>query len=522
MLLRIVSLLAHLAAARAAFHIDLDTNLIVDELGRARVFHGVNAVEKLGSFLPSSGAFDLARSLGRDDAALLRGWGLNVVRLGVMWPATMPAEGVVNATYLSLAREMIEALAEFGVATIVDLHQDVLSPYTCGEGVPDWAYRRALDAVGFNRSDAARAFPAPRRVDVPTDPATGHADAAACAEHAFFGYYFTYESEAAWHALYAAPAVQDLVGDHWEAVARALAGARGLLGYEMLNEPFPARPADGSARALSDAATLLPLYERLHARVRAADDAALFFFEPLVLEEYEAVLARRATTDFPPGGPGGPAYANRSVFAYHSYCANDASGAPAPWRLCEAIVASDWRAFAADRAALGVGGFLTEFGAVGPDATSLALLRLQAERAEAQFQGWAYWTYKSFDDITTQNPATETLWHANGTLQDGKVRELARTYAQAIAGAPTATRFNATSAAFSLSFASRAAIAGDTLVYLSTQYYYPRGFDVALSPAAGVAWSTDAAGDGWAVLRVAHDRAVVADGDEVSIVITAK
>ena len=40
-------LLAHLAAA---FHIDLDTNLIVDELGRARVFHGVNAVEKLGSF----------------------------------------------------------------------------------------------------------------------------------------------------------------------------------------------------------------------------------------------------------------------------------------------------------------------------------------------------------------------------------------------------------------------------------------------------------------------------------------
>ena len=133
-------LLAHLAAA---FHIDLDTNLIVDELGRARVFHGVNAVEKLGpSFLPSSGAFDLARSLGRDDAALLRGWGLNVVRLGVMWPATMPAEGVVNATYLSLAREMIEALAEFGVATIVDLHQDVLSPYTCGEGVPDWASER--------------------------------------------------------------------------------------------------------------------------------------------------------------------------------------------------------------------------------------------------------------------------------------------------------------------------------------------------------------------------------------------
>ena len=66
----VVALCASLGAtARAAYHVDLSSNLIVDESGRARIFHGVNAVEKVGAYLPSSGAFDTARSLGRDDAA---------------------------------------------------------------------------------------------------------------------------------------------------------------------------------------------------------------------------------------------------------------------------------------------------------------------------------------------------------------------------------------------------------------------------------------------------------------------
>ena len=66
----------------------------------------------------------------------------------------------------------------------------------------------------------------------------------------------------------------------------ALAGTRGVVGYEMLNEPWPARPAAADpalgAGALSDNATLSPLYDSLHAAVRAQDPDGLFFFEPLV------------------------------------------------------------------------------------------------------------------------------------------------------------------------------------------------------------------------------------------------
>ena len=77
--------------------------------------------------------------------------------------------------------------------------------------------------------------------------------------------------------------------------------------------------------------------------------------------------------------------------------------------------------------------------------------------------------YKSFDDITTQNPATETFFYDDGTLQTAKVKALARTYAPAIAGDPTAMNFDADSGSFELTFASRAAVTGDTTIFLSTE-----------------------------------------------------
>jgi endoglycosylceramidase len=75
---------------------------------------------------------------------------MNLVRLGVLLVGTLPSPsppGVANATYLSAAADTVRLLAERGVATLVDLHQDVLSPYFCGEGLPDWAVQKGLDMV---------------------------------------------------------------------------------------------------------------------------------------------------------------------------------------------------------------------------------------------------------------------------------------------------------------------------------------------------------------------------------------
>ena len=66
------------AAPLSRIKVDRDTQFFVDDDGRARFFHGVNAVEKLPPFHPVLEGFDPVRSLSVEDAARLSGWGFNV------------------------------------------------------------------------------------------------------------------------------------------------------------------------------------------------------------------------------------------------------------------------------------------------------------------------------------------------------------------------------------------------------------------------------------------------------------
>lgn len=514
MLRVIVLALSLLGVGAFEFHTDTNRGLFVDGQGRRRVFHGVNAVEKVAPFLPTTGETNTLNSLNAEDAALLKSWGFNVVRLGVMWPAVTPSPGVVNTTYLSEVKKMMGVLAEAGVYTLVDLHQDVWSPYLCGEGMPDYVFEEAMELAGFDRS-GKRAFPAPLSWDIPTG-ADGYPEASACQNHSFFPYYMTWESEALWGALYSEPSIWAHLGDHWEAVASHLADADGLLGYELINEPWPARGVNGSWHFLSDSDTLLPLYEYLHSRIRSVDDDALFFFEPLVLESYLSMV--RKYTNFPEGGPGGLDYANRSVYAYHSYCSNDADGTPKPMWLCRAIIHSGWGSVETDLDALKVGGFLTEFGAVGDDDDSLKLIELQTKGADDLFQSWAYWTFKSFDDITTQNPATETFYYPDGTLQTSKVKALSRAYAPIVAGEPGSMSFDPDTSAFSLSYTVDLPSTATSEVFLPTGFYYPSGYTVETSE--GVTWEVAEQGDDWAMLRLTHADDLAA-GSTVTVSVTA-
>ena len=89
------------------------------------------------------------------------------------------------------------------------------------------------------------------------------------------------------------------------------------------------------------------------------------------------------------------ALADHQVFAYHSYCLNNASGAPTPVFLCRELVDAAWNAVNESLAHIGIGGFLTEFGAVGNDSDSMELLQWQCDGADALLQSWTYWTFKS-------------------------------------------------------------------------------------------------------------------------------
>ena len=203
-------------ASLTRIRVDPVSQHFVDEAGRTRIFHGVNAVEKLPPFLPQATGFSIERSLSEIDAANLSSWGINVVRLGVLWVGVMPAPGQVNQTYLEAARSMVRMLASHGIYTLIDMHQDVMGSRFCGEGFPSWAVEKALRLSRFNATAATR-FPAPHKWDMDIDPATGVPSRAACDSHGdFSAYYTTLEATATREAFFASPEMHADFGDHWE------------------------------------------------------------------------------------------------------------------------------------------------------------------------------------------------------------------------------------------------------------------------------------------------------------------
>jgi hypothetical protein len=101
--------------------------IFVDEHGRERIFKGVNVVVKGPPWMPSINGFDSNTSLVAEDFILLRSLGVNIIRLGVMWPGVEPERGVYNLTYLAAMKDLAAQAAEYGIYTLVDMHQDVVS-----------------------------------------------------------------------------------------------------------------------------------------------------------------------------------------------------------------------------------------------------------------------------------------------------------------------------------------------------------------------------------------------------------
>ena len=104
--------------------IDIDTanRAFVDANGRQVIFHGVNVVYKVDPYIPSDGEFDSQSSLNDEDISNLVNWGMNFVRLGVMWEAVERSEGAYDEAYLDKVETLINKLGEAGITVLVDAH----------------------------------------------------------------------------------------------------------------------------------------------------------------------------------------------------------------------------------------------------------------------------------------------------------------------------------------------------------------------------------------------------------------
>ena len=415
--------------------------------GQVLIAHGLNEVYKIPPYEPAASGFSA------DDAAFLAANGFNVVRVGVIWAAVEPEPGVIDTAYLDSIAQTVQLLADHGIYSLIDMHQDNYSTVFGGEGAPTWA-------------TLSGRLPNP--------------------DFGFPGNYYANPAEnAAWDAFWNNANASDAVGlqDHyaqvWENVAATFAGNPSVIGYELMNEPWPgtswlATLFGGPFFAYQQ---LVPMYNQMAAAIRAVDPATPVFFEPTSAAVAE--ISQLLGLPDPMGMIDDPI----SVFAFHDYCSDTNFGISCS-RIANTLAANGVR-FADEH---GIPSFMSEFGAT----SDLPRLFDQMNAGDVRQVGWTEWAYTGKGDITTHvNPNWEALVYdpalppTGDNVNSGNLGVLAAPYPQTISGIPQGWTFSGGTLNFSYSpqkAGSTGAFAAGSLTTISVPpVVYPNGYVVSVT-----------------------------------------
>ena len=356
---------------------------LTDATGRVVQLRGVNEVAKSAPYYPSAFGF------GADDADFLAQHGFNSVRLGVDFRGLMPTPGRVEYGYIEQLARTVSLLGRRGIFVLIDFHQDGFSPKYNGNGLPDWM---AIDDGLPNPPDAV--FP----LYYIQNPAMQRA----------------FESLWANRPGPGGIGLQEYFVQGVTAVARRFAGSPHVLGYDVLNEPFP-----GASWTHVRARDRLPGARA--AAVRAVQREGHRGDPPPVAAPARVRGAVRALQLRRGARPRCPGPATGNGLSFHSYAATpDAE---------PAVVDFAVNAAERDRAPL----IATEFGAT----TSAPTLQRLTAGFDRRFVPWMFWAYnESVIDDPALPAGLENLASPDG------FRALVRPYPVALAGTPEQLAFD--------------------------------------------------------------------------------
>ena len=366
---------------------------ITDANGRVLIPHGVNMVYKVKSYAPASTGF------GDDDARFLARSGLNVVRLGVIYTAVEPQPGAYDDAYLAGIAKTVATLGKHGIYSLLDFHQDMYNERFAGEGFPDWSVQ---DDGLPNAPNAG--FPG-NYVGMPA------------LQHAF---------DHLWANSVGPGGVglADRFAAAWQHVAGRFKGNANVIGYDLLNEPWPGTnwaPCTTAAGCPAFDSMLGAFDRRTISAVRKADPRHIVWYEPNVLFDFGA------RTQLPDLGD------RRAGLSFHDYCATE--GSPNCPSLEKQVLGNAVSRSKQTGDAL----LLTEWGSTD-SATTLTRV---ADEADAQLMPWTEWAYCGCEDPTGSiPPATEGLVldpskpPTGANVKAEKLAILARPHPDAVAGTP--------------------------------------------------------------------------------------
>jgi endoglycosylceramidase len=380
-----------------------DGRWLTDATGRVVTLHGVNEVEKAAPYYPAAAGFDA------DDARFLAEHGFTVVRLGVVVEGLMPQPGQIDSAYIENLAASVRALARERIFVLLDFHQDGFAPKYNGNGLPDWM---AIDDGLPNPPDAV--FP----LYYIQNPAMQRA----------------FESFWANRPGPDGVGVQDAYIAGVTAVARRFAGNRYILGYELMNEPWPGAVwepclTDPAGCARLEQQLMVPFQQRATAAIRRITRTQQVYVEPFVLFNFGQV----GTTLPGAGLASGTGRDRGTVLSFHSY-AVDVAGE-------EGVVANALAAAERDQ----VPPVATEFGAT-VDVPTLQRLTGQLDNG---LISWMFWHYQE-DILPRDTPAS-----LDNVRSLEAFRSLVRPYPAALTGTPTGAHFDPASRTYDLTYATR-------------------------------------------------------------------
>ena len=385
------------AAVEPVAPLSSDGRWLTDDTGRVVTLHGVNEVEKAAPYFPAAAGFDA------DDARFLADHGFTVVRLGVVMQGVMAEPGQVDHDYIEALAGSVQALAREHIFVLLDFHQDGFSPKYNGNGLPDWM---AIDDGLPNPPDAV--FP----LYYIQNPAMQRA----------------FESFWANRTGPDGVGIQDNYVKALTAVARRFAHDPYVLGYELMNEPWPGatwQPCalDPAGCVDLEQSLLVPFYRKATAAIRAVSPSQQVYVEPFVLFNFGL-----SATSIP-----GPGVESDNVLSFHSY-ALDVAGE-------EGVVANALAAAERDQ----VPPVATEFGAT-LDVPTLQRLTGQLDQG---LISWMFWHYQ--EDILPRNEPA----NLDNVRSLDAFRSLVRPYPLALTGTPTAANFDPATRGYELAYSTR-------------------------------------------------------------------